>query len=294
VPEAVRSANPPSSTARITPSALLTILKVSRPAGWLIAAGVFRVGMGYGGAIESPRTIALTAALTLPFCLFLFGLNDLADAGSDRDNPRKGGWVHGGRVEEPTLAPVRIAVGIAGLGMLGLMPWLDAAGRCLLAGLLGLAWMYSTPPVRLKEIPVIDGLASAAILGGLLALGFVQGSALVDLPPEPFVFVPAMVGLHIFASVMDHPSDAQAKHRTLPVRIGPRAAAGVALGITLLTVGSIPVMSFAPQIAIVAVIQALAIALYLALPRRVTARRAFVGIGLSSGAAMAHLLFFYL
>jgi 4-hydroxybenzoate polyprenyltransferase len=250
--------------------------------------------MAYGGAVESPRTIALTAALTLPFCLFLFGLNDLADAGSDRHNPRKGGWVHGGLVDRPTRAPVRTAVGIAGLSMLGLMPWLDAAGRCLLAGLLSLAWLYSSPPVRLKEIPVVDGLTSAAILGGLLALGFVQGSALVDLPPEPFAFVPAMVGLHVFASVMDHGSDRRAGHRTLPVRIGPRAATAVALGFTLLTVGSIPWMSFAPQIAGVAAVQAIVIGLSLAVPRRVTAKRAFVATGLCSGLAMAHLLFFYL
>src|SRR5262245_3705329 len=49
------------------------LLRTSRPAGWPIAAGIFRIGMAYGGAAESRITVALTAALTLPFCLFLFG-----------------------------------------------------------------------------------------------------------------------------------------------------------------------------------------------------------------------------
>ena len=53
-----------------------------------------------------------------------------------------------------------------------------------------------------------------------------QGAAGIidDQPLEPFAFVPAMVSLHVFASVMDTDSDRRASHRTLPVGFegGPR------------------------------------------------------------------------
>ncbi|MEJ7729213.1 MAG: UbiA family prenyltransferase [Polyangiaceae bacterium] len=279
---------------------------MSRPAGWLIALGIYRVGMAYGQARESTRASLIAAALTLPFGLVLFGWNDLADAASDRDNPRKGTWLHGARVDASNAGATRAAVGSAAALILGgavalalrgqAAPGLgsDRGSAALLAASVALAWAYSARPLRLKEVPIVDGVCSAASISALLALGFLQGHPSLQVPREPLAFVPAIVGLHTFATVMDRDSDRSARHRTLAVRIGARATAAVALGITLLTVAAIPFVELAPVIAAVAVFQAAVMAAHVAAPRWLSARAAFVVIGLASAGGLAWLVFVYL
>lgn len=290
---------PTSSAAGSAPGpAVLDLLRISRPAGWLVAVGIFRIGMAYGGrAEETPLTAALTAALSFPFCLFLFGLNDLHDARSDADNPRKRGaaaWLYGGRVGPRNVRRTRAGVAVAGIGLVALAFLLPLRAAAVLLAVLAVSTAYSRRTAglpRLKEVPIVDGLASAAIIGGLLALGYAMRAPLTGLPVEPFAFVPAMVGLHVFASVMDVESDRLAGQRTLPARIGPRGASLVALALSAGTAAAIPVLDFAPAIAVCAVLQAAAIAASVAFPSFVTPRRAFVGIGLASGVGMVHVLF---
>jgi 4-hydroxybenzoate polyprenyltransferase len=298
------SAKPPPAPG---PVALLAhLLRVSRPAGWLIALGIYRVGMAYAEARESARAWLIAAALTFPFGLVLFGWNDLADAASDRANPRKGTWLHGARVDASNAGPTRLAVRsaaallLAGAVVLALRaqsaPGLgsDRGSAALLAASVVLAWAYSARPLRLKEVPIVDGVCSAASISALLALGWLQGQTELQVPPEPVAYVPAIVGLHTFATVMDRDSDRSAKHRTLAVRIGARATAGIALGLTLLTVAAIPFVELAPVIAAVAVFQAAVMAAHVAVPRRLGARAAFVIIGLGSAGGLAWLVFVYL
>lgn len=300
-------APPQPPTARPGALALLAhLLRVSRPAGWLIALGVYRVGMAYGDAQESVRATWIAAALTFPFGLVLFGWNDLADMASDRDNPRKGTWLHGARVDDSNVGATRAAVGgatalllVAALVLLvrgQAAPGLgtDRGSGALLAASVAIAWAYSARPLRLKEVPIVDGICSAASISALLALGWLQGQTELDVPLEPIAFVPAIVGLHTFATVMDRDSDRAARHRTLATRIGPRATAAVALGISLLTVASIPLLEFAPVIAAAAIFQAVVMAAHVAVPRLLGARVAFVVIGLGSASGLAWLVFVYL
>jgi len=289
------SAAPGAARSALAPRPFwIELLLVSRPAGWLASVGLFRCGMAYGDAPETARSAALTACLSAPFCLFLFGLNDAADHRSDRDNPRKGNLLHGARLDTVGAARVKRAALAAGAAMLLWALFLPAAAATLLLGVLALSWAYSMPPLRLKEVPLLDGLSSAGIISGLLALGFVQGASLAQAPVEPWVFAPSIVGLHIFASVMDVESDRRAGHRTLPVRVGPRWATAVALALSLLTAAAVPLVDFAPPIAAFAVAQAVIIAGSLALPALLSPRRAFLALAVAAGGAMAYLLFVYL
>lgn len=269
------------------------LVRTSRPLGWIAALSLYRIGMAYGYVQDDAVTMGLSAALTFPFCLYLFGLNDLADEASDRKNPRKGNWLHGASapVERPALARVGPWVGGAIVAVfVPLLPWL--AGLVLGAILL-ISWAYSSPPLRLKEVPIVDGLVTAFIMIGLLGTGYLSGGTAVPIPTEAYAVAPTLAGLHIFASVLDVESDREAGHRTLAVRKGPRVAGGVALVLSLATVGTIPLLDYAEPIAIYTVIQAGAFLLWMVMPKLVTARRAITVVGLAGILTLVYLALVY-
>ncbi len=281
------------SLASETWAGLTGLVRTSRPLGWVAALALYRIGMAYGYVEETPVTIGVSVVLTFPFCLYLFGLNDLADATSDRDNPRKGNWLHG--ASEPVARPrlARIAPWVAGALVAVFVPLLPWKAGAVLAAILFVAWAYSSRPLRLKEVPIVDGLVTAFIMIGLLGTGYLSGGTDVPIPVEAYAVTPTLAGLHIFASVLDVESDRKAGHRTLAVRAGPRLAGGVALGLSLVTVGTIPFLEYAEPIALYTIVQAVAFAVWMVSPRRVKARRAIGVAGLWGILTLVYLALVY-
>jgi 4-hydroxybenzoate polyprenyltransferase len=259
---------------------LLALVRTSRPLGWIAAVALQRIGMAYAAVEESPVTLGLSVALTFPFCLYLFGLNDLADEVSDRSNPRKGNWIHGASKTVARPAIARIAPWLGGLAVALFVPLLPLRAAALLAAILFLAWAYSSHPLRLKEVPIVDGLVTATIMIGLLCLGYLSGGTTQPIPAEAFAVAPTLAGLHIFASVVDVDSDREAGHRTLAVRLGPRATGAVALVLSLITVATIPFLQYADPIFVYVIVQPCIIAGWMILPRLFTPRRAISIVGL--------------
>ncbi|HOD21582.1 MAG TPA: hypothetical protein PKK83_04785, partial [Polyangiaceae bacterium] len=58
---------------------IMGLARTSRPLGWIAALALYRIGMAYGAVQDSTVTLLLSIVITFPFCLYLFGLNDLAD-----------------------------------------------------------------------------------------------------------------------------------------------------------------------------------------------------------------------
>jgi 4-hydroxybenzoate polyprenyltransferase len=65
------------------------LFKVSRPLGWIIGPLIFLMGFREANAVFSPIALAEIILLTFPFCVLLYGINDIYDYESDRINPRK-------------------------------------------------------------------------------------------------------------------------------------------------------------------------------------------------------------
>lgn len=65
------------------------LMKVSRPAGWIIAPLIFLIALFYSGASLSLLSIVQLILLSFPFCVFLYGINDIYDYESDKLNNRK-------------------------------------------------------------------------------------------------------------------------------------------------------------------------------------------------------------
>lgn len=256
--------------------------------------GLYRIGLAYGEVRDTRATWAMSALLSWPFCLYLFGLNDWADAASDRLNPRKGSWIHGAREPISRSVWAHAAPWAGGSVVLAGALWLPWRAGVILTVLLVVAWMYSSRPFRLKEVPVVDGLVTATIMIGLLGAGYASGAVMGEIPTESWAVAPTLAGLHIYASVVDVASDRVAGHRTLAVRAGPRAATIASLALSGISAATVLLLDYAPAIAAYVLVQPLVLAAALAFPRHVTERRALTVLGLAGVATLLYLALIYL
>lgn len=168
-----------------------------------------------------------------------FGVNDVFDVDSDLQNPRKTHrWTHGVALQSKDHAIVLKAARISSVIIfISALPAAANSGEVLIytAIFTCTAWLYSTPPVRLKERPFQDSLSNGVICWAFWASGFVfSGDKTVLLASDParragyLVFLYA-VALHGLASVLDTRADVSVNHRTTSTVIGEQCAIGVSL-----------------------------------------------------------------
>jgi 4-hydroxybenzoate polyprenyltransferase len=107
-----------------------------------------------------------------------------------------------------------------------------AATACLVL----VAWLYSVPPVRLKERPPLDSLANGVGYFLLpLAMGYSLGSDPRTMSLRFYLLALCVCGVHALATAADYEADKAAGHRTLAVCFGRRAAAACAFATFMAT-----------------------------------------------------------
>ncbi len=198
---------------------------MSRPLGWIALSSVFFAAAWFSGAAgENPLFVAaMTLALTLPMCLNGYGLNDVYDLESDRLNPRK-------KVRIETATDRRVVLIGAHLGgalvilvsLLSLHAMTIGFALCLVV----VSYLYSAPPVRLRQRPPFDSLVNG--LGYFLLpvlIGWTLSKPLSFLPRDVYLVAIGMAAIHAFCSIMDYTPDKQAGHRTFAVAFGKRPTA---------------------------------------------------------------------
>lgn len=209
---------------------LVFLLRVSRPMLWPILPMVYYLGLHASGSPLTPAAVLQMALLTFPMNLFGCGLNDMYDHESDRQSSRRRAlW---GAVVGETERPLvwRACVFTAPLIMLGSLLTQLAANVFVTGCHLLIAWMYSVPPVRLKERPPLDSLANG--LGYFLlplAMGYSLGRSPAEMPLRYYLLALCVAGIHSLATAADYIADRAAGHRTMAVAFGRRTAAAVAL-----------------------------------------------------------------
>jgi 4-hydroxybenzoate polyprenyltransferase len=173
--------------------------------------------------------------LTFPTNLVGCGPNDIYDYESDRRSSRRRAvWGAVVRNEDRPL------VFRASLLMMPLIVF----GACLTrnwdnivatVSLLLLAWLYSVPPLRLKERPPLDSLSNGL---GYFLLPFTMGYSLNadprSMPLKYYLLALCVCGVHALATAADYEADRAAGHRTLAVKFGRRTAAAVAFATFLI------------------------------------------------------------
>ncbi|KDQ14643.1 hypothetical protein BOTBODRAFT_109705 [Botryobasidium botryosum FD-172 SS1] len=219
----------PSSPAFLERTA--TILRASRPPGWCFGPILFGVGVIHSKVTPTTLPDLVGAAiqiltLSLPLCIIVFGLNDVYDYETDTRNPRK---VDGEDIA--VLPPVyhqgvqraawisSVVVMAASLGTRRIENILATSALVLLG------WQYSAPPIRFKDIPILDSLSNGTIvfLSWLVGFSF-GGESIFSTPPKGYMLLLCGAGLHALGAVMDADSDAAAGQRTIATYLGARRA----------------------------------------------------------------------
>jgi 4-hydroxybenzoate polyprenyltransferase len=215
---------------------LLLLIQVSRPIVWPVLPLVYALGMQAGHVTLNAVAIAQLVLLTFPMNLIGCGLNDLYDIESDRRSPRRRAiW---GAVIRPE---DRAFVWEACIAMMPVVIFGGCISRnwdnfVTTVSLVLVAWLYSVPPVRLKERPPLDSLANG--VGYFLlpfAIGYSLGADIRTIPTRYYFLTLCVCGVHALASAVDYEADRAAGHRTIAVVAGRRGAAAIAFTAFLIT-----------------------------------------------------------
>jgi 4-hydroxybenzoate polyprenyltransferase len=215
---------------------LVLLVQVSRPIIWPVLPLVYLLGLRAGGAPIYPSAIAQMLLLTFPMNLIGCGLNDIFDYESDRRSLRRraiwGAVV--GDAERPIVwGSALCMMPLVLLGSAATRNWNNFAAT---VSLLLVAWMYSVPPMRLKERPPLDSLSNG--LGYFLlplVMGYSLGADPRSMPLRYYLLALCVCGVHALATAADYDADRAAGHRTLATAFGRRGAAAMASATFVIT-----------------------------------------------------------
>lgn len=164
-----------------------------------------------------------------------FGVNDVYDYDSDTRNRRKNNqWADGTVLDRVhhrfVLSSARISTAFVILLAIPATMRSPQLLGCTIS-FLSLVWIYSSPPFRLKERPILDSLSNGVICWLFWACGytFSGGTSLVfNTKPASrkgwFVLLYASA-LHSLAATVDARADVSAKYQTIATVLGERYAA---------------------------------------------------------------------
>ena len=160
--------------------------------------------------------------------LVVFGVNDVYDYESDRRNPRKlANSVEGGILDPAHHSDVLNAAYLSSIFIVSsalVYPRRDNVLAVILLVLLG--WQYSSPPLRLKEVPVLDSLSNGGIVFLAWYCGFsFSGLSISDVPSSSIMLSLCTVGIHALGAVADSEADFAAGQTTIATAFGKRAGA---------------------------------------------------------------------
>lgn len=208
---------------------LKILIKTSRPLGWVLAPLVFMLGYSLLQQELTILSIIQILLLSFPFCIFLYGINDIYDYNSDKINPRKK-LLEGIKLDLKYHQFVKKVSKKAALILLlsSVITFniLNFAGMILL---LFFSYFYSAPPLRFKEKPPLDSFANGILyFFAPFLLGFSFGGD--TFPSINLYLISACVmGIHSFSTIMDYSVDKKIGDTTFAVVYGKKTASIFAL-----------------------------------------------------------------
>jgi 4-hydroxybenzoate polyprenyltransferase len=206
--------------------------------GWIF-------NFGFGSVLFSVSHFEITAIVFFAFSLAtasVFVLNQYFDRDADRQNEVKSNLpVASGRITPRRTLIFSFSLAIASLVLVFIA---NIHALPLFIVYLGLWTAYSTPPFRLKSVPVADFVISgvgAGFLPFLMGLGL-SDKLISNIPLIMLGAIPLMLihcGGHIIQAVGDYEADRKTEVRTFVVRYGRKKGVIVA-GFMFLIAGFSP------------------------------------------------------
>lgn len=209
------------------------LLRSSRPLSWINTAYPFAAAYLLGGGTIDVVLIVGTLFFLVPYNLALYGINDVFDYASDVANPRKGG------AEGALLAP-RLHTPMLMLSALICLPFivfLAIQGTGLSLAVLAVSIFalvaYSAPPLRFKEVPVLDSLTSSLhfVTPAAYALALVGTPLSATVVCALAAFLLWGMASHAFGAVQDIIPDREAAISSVATALGARTTVRLTLAL---------------------------------------------------------------
>lgn len=211
------------------------ILTASRPISWVNTAVPFALAYLLDTGRVDWRLCVGFVFFLVPYNIAMYGINDVFDYESDIRNPRKGG-IEGAVLPRSMHRPLLVASAVTVAPFAAV---LYAAGTRTSAAWLTLALAavvaYSAPPLRLKEVPILDSATSST---HFVAPALV-GASLADATLEPpFTLAAAAffcwgMASHALGAVQDVEADRAAGLRSVATELGARTTTRLAAALYL-------------------------------------------------------------
>lgn len=199
---------------------------MSRPRFWPYLFGPFALGIAASplDAVKDNVLLLLGMGLYFTFSanLLIYGINDIYDYETDKNNPKKKGYEALVKPSQHNFLASAIAISTFPF-IIPFLFWPSApiAARISLALFLFFGVGYSAPPIRAKVRPFIDMLFNSLyVFPALVAYGIT-----VDSLPPSHVFVAAVLwcmAMHAYSAVPDIASDKKAKVNTVATVLGAK------------------------------------------------------------------------
>lgn len=154
-------------------------------------------------------------------------MNDVYDYLSDIKNPRKLKSGLEGNVLSPVYhTSVRLAAYLS-TALIFFISIVTLKAQNVFATflLVFLGWQYSTPPLRLKEVPLLDSCSNGLIVFLAWLVGYTFGRGTLSSIPNNVIMLPlCTAGVHALGAVVDVESDMAAGQTTIATFFGPHVA----------------------------------------------------------------------
>lgn len=207
------------------------LLRSSRPVSWINTAYPFAAAWLLAGGGLEPALIIGTVFFLVPYNLALYGINDVFDYASDLANPRKGG-AEGALLNTRLHRPMLVVSGVLVLPFVVMLSLLGGPVSWAVLGLSLLALVaYSVPPLRTKELPLLDSLTSSLHFVTPAAYGMALVGAELDSVTACALAAFLFWGMasHAFGAVQDIGPDREAGLSSIATAFGARRTVRFAL-----------------------------------------------------------------
>lgn len=221
------------------------VLVSSRPFSWINTAYPAALPIFLFQKTIGIDDLLIVLFFLIPYNFLVYGVNDVFDYESDKNNPRKQS-IEGGLLEPKYHAVTLWIIGVFVLAFLPLMASRSLLLFGLFVGVILNAVFYSAKPLRLKSIPLLDSISSSLHF----VLPAVVGLVWIGIPIFPTYIILAFfvwgIASHILGAIPDIVPDIRAKERTVATVFGKRksvllAGSGYIAAIWLSFVGGVPI-----------------------------------------------------
>ncbi len=213
------------------------LLLVSRPAFWPLVLVGYSIGILSSGGSFGIYELFELFFLSFPFCFFMFAINDVYDMETDSGNLRKQNPLWGAILSSVDVSYVK--------GLSFLMAFIVFLYSLLSNNIIHIAtilacliamYVYSSPPFRIKSIPVLDSLFNCLFGFGPFAIGYSLFGGIGFLNTAFIFFSFTFSAAHAIFAVVDLDDDKKANVKTFATVFGPRIPILFALIVFLLNI----------------------------------------------------------